>query len=169
VRVEVLDGPALREAEPNLRHDLVGALRVVDDAVLYPPCAARFLLEQAKPFRAEARTHCTVRKIGDDGMVLLADRTRICAGLCVNAAGCWPPTLTPDLPVRKRKGHLVITDRYPGYVRHQIIELGYLKSAHAADQANSLRGSGSSGGYLQCPIIAAVGWSAREATDTWKP
>jgi glycine/D-amino acid oxidase-like deaminating enzyme len=36
------------------------------------------------------------------------------------------------LPVRKRKGHLVITDRYPGFVRHQIVELGYLKSAHRA-------------------------------------
>jgi glycine/D-amino acid oxidase-like deaminating enzyme len=29
----------------------------------------------------------------------------------------------------------VITDRYPGFVRHQLVELGYLKSAHgtAAD------------------------------------
>jgi glycine/D-amino acid oxidase-like deaminating enzyme len=25
----------------------------------------------------------------------------------------------------------VITDRYPGYVHHQIVELGYLKSAHS--------------------------------------
>jgi glycine/D-amino acid oxidase-like deaminating enzyme len=33
--------------------------------------------------------------------------------------------------VRKRKGHLVITDRYPGFVHHQLVELGYLKSAHS--------------------------------------
>src|SRR5205809_7953167 len=38
--------------------------------------------------------------------------------------------LTPALDVRKRKGHLVITDRYPGFVHHQLVELGYLKSAH---------------------------------------
>jgi len=25
----------------------------------------------------------------------------------------------------------VITDRYPGFVRHQLVELGYLKSAHS--------------------------------------
>ena len=37
----------------------------------------------------------------------------------------------PGLPIRKRKGHLVITDRYPGFVRHQLVELGYLKSAHS--------------------------------------
>jgi glycine/D-amino acid oxidase-like deaminating enzyme len=33
--------------------------------------------------------------------------------------------------VKKRKGHLVITDRYPGFLRHQLVELGYLKSAHS--------------------------------------
>jgi glycine/D-amino acid oxidase-like deaminating enzyme len=33
--------------------------------------------------------------------------------------------------VTKRKGHLLITDRYPGFVRHQLVELGYLKSAHS--------------------------------------
>ena len=38
----------------------------------------------------------------------------------------------PASHVRQRKGHLVITDRYPGFVRHQLVELGYLKSAHCA-------------------------------------
>ena len=41
--------------------------------------------------------------------------------------------LTPQLKIRRRKGHLVLTDRYPGYVHHQLVELGYLKSAHALD------------------------------------
>ncbi|HXF25112.1 MAG TPA: FAD-binding oxidoreductase, partial [Gemmatimonadaceae bacterium] len=33
-------------------------------------------------------------------------------------------------PIVPRKGHLVITDRYPGFCRHQLVELGYLTSAH---------------------------------------
>ena len=37
----------------------------------------------------------------------------------------------PGLEIRKRKGHLVITDRYPNFLRHQLVELGYLKSAHS--------------------------------------
>ena len=41
------------------------------------------------------------------------------------------PELFPQLPVAPRKGHLLITDRYPGFVNHQLIELGYLKSAHS--------------------------------------
>jgi proline racemase len=36
-----------------------------------------------------------------------------------------------NLPVKKRKGHLAITDRYPSFVHHQLVELGYLKSAHS--------------------------------------
>lgn len=33
--------------------------------------------------------------------------------------------------MKKRKGHLAITDRYPNFLRHQLVELGYLKSAHS--------------------------------------
>ena len=46
-------------------------------------------------------------------------------------AGSLSPVLTRGLEVKKRKGHLVITDRYPNFVRHQLVELGYLKSAHS--------------------------------------
>jgi glycine/D-amino acid oxidase-like deaminating enzyme len=63
--------------------------------------------------------------------VRLRDGSSISAGVIVNAAGTWSPELTPGLEVRKRKGHLVITDRYPKFLRHQLVELGYLKSAHS--------------------------------------
>jgi glycine/D-amino acid oxidase-like deaminating enzyme len=131
VAVEVYDAAALQKAEPSLRRDLVGALRVVDDGVIYPPCAARFLLEQAQQAGAELRTGVVVESLLPEGGVRLADGTRIAAGRSVSATGPWSPALTPGLPVRKRKGHLVITDRYPGFVHHQIVELGYLKSAHS--------------------------------------
>jgi glycine/D-amino acid oxidase-like deaminating enzyme len=66
--------------------------------------------------------------------VELTDGTKLEAGVVVNAAGGHAPDLTPGLPIEPRKGHLVITDRYPGYVHHQLIELGYLKSAHEMSQ-----------------------------------
>ncbi|MCL4205242.1 MAG: FAD-binding oxidoreductase [Pirellulaceae bacterium] len=135
VRTEVLDGTTLAAAEPNLRRDLMGGLRVPDDAVLYPPTAAGFLLKQACAAGAEVRTGVEVRSLVPAGGVMLGDGSRQAAGLVVNAAGPWSSALSPGLPVWKRKGHLVITDRYRGFVHHQLIELGYLKSAHvvAAD------------------------------------
>lgn len=131
VRVEVLDAAGVRKAEPNLRNDMAGGLRVLDDGVLYPPCAARFLLEQAKQHGAELRTNVAVKSLLPEGGVQLADGSRISAARSVSATGPWSPELTAGLPVRKRKGHLVITDRHPGFVHHQIVELGYLKSAHS--------------------------------------
>ena len=134
VRVEVLDAAGVAQAEPNLRPGLAGGLRVIDDAVVYPPCAAQFFLEQAKQSGAEVRTGVAVKKLLPEGGVELADGGRIPSGRSVSATGPWSPELTPGLPVRKRKGHLVITDRAPGFVHHQIVELGYLKSAHALGQ-----------------------------------
>jgi len=134
VRVEVLNGRDVAKAEPNLRSGMAGALRVVDDAVLYPPCATRFLLEQAAQHGAQTRTGITVAALLPEGGVQLADGSRISAHRAVNATGPTSPTLTNGLPVRKRKGHLVITDRYPAFVHHQIVELGYLKSAHGSSK-----------------------------------
>jgi D-hydroxyproline dehydrogenase subunit beta len=131
VRVEVLSGAAVAEAEPNLRPGLAGGLRVPDDAVLYPPCAARYLLTQAQFHGAQVRLGATVSELLPEGGVALADGSRVSARLSVNATGPWSPALTPGLPVRKRKGHLVITDRHAGFVHHQNVELGYLKSAHS--------------------------------------
>lgn len=131
IRVEVLDGPAVLEAEPNLRRDVAAGLRVVDDAVLYPPTAAGYLLHLARQHGAIVQTGVEVRSLLAEGGALLADGSRLAAGLSVNAAGPWSSDLSPGLPVRGRKGHLAVTDRYPGFVHHQIVELGYLKSAHA--------------------------------------
>jgi glycine/D-amino acid oxidase-like deaminating enzyme len=129
VPTEVLDAKALRRLEPNLRQGLVGGLRVPEDVVVYPPCAARFLTERAQRHGAELRVGCSVTQ-AEAGRVGLSDGSEIFTGIIVNAAGVWAPELTPGIGIKKRKGHLVITDRHPGFMRHQLVELGYLKSAH---------------------------------------
>src|SRR6185437_13588596 len=129
VATEILDSAALAAAEPNLRPGLAGALLVPGDAVVYPPSAARWLLERAG---VVLRLGAAVASIGH-GRAALADGAVLSAGVIVNACGAASPRLTPGLPIRPRKGHLLITDRYPGWLRHQLVELGYLKSAHASD------------------------------------
>jgi glycine/D-amino acid oxidase-like deaminating enzyme len=129
VHAETLGPVELAEAEPNLRPGLAGALRVPDDAVIYPPCAARYLLDCARQRGAEIHTGAAAELTASG--IKLRDGSFIAAGITVNATGAWAPELTPEIEVRRRKGHLVITDRYPGWVHHQLIELGYLKSAHS--------------------------------------
>jgi D-hydroxyproline dehydrogenase subunit beta len=130
VPVTVLDTGTLERLEPNLRKGMAGGLLVSEDTVLYPPCAAAFLLERAQSGGAKIRLGMAVSQIGK-GLVRLSDGTELFAATIVNAGGAWAPALAPGLDIKKRKGHLVITDRYPGFVRHQLVELGYLKSAHS--------------------------------------
>lgn len=168
----VLSARQLRDAEPNLRPGMAGGLLVPQDSVLYPPCAAQFLLDQARTLGADLLVRSPIARMGE-GRVVLADGRELSALRLINAAGTGALSLTPlpnpspgergvglgsvasssppsrregrggtssPLPsgeglgegiVKKRKGHLLITDRYPGFVRHQLIELGYLKSAHS--------------------------------------
>lgn len=130
VFTDLLDARQVAAEEPSLRRGLAGGLLVPGDAVIYPPCAARYLLDRAADRGARPLIGRTVTRAAR-GEVTLADGTILTAGVVINAAGAWSPALTPGLPVKPRKGHLAITDRYPGFVRHQIVELGYLKSAHA--------------------------------------
>lgn len=129
VPAEIVGSDDLERLEPNLKKGMAGGLLVPQDGVLYPPCAARVLVERARSLGASLHMAIPVVKIGN-GRVTLADGTEFSAATVVNAAGTASLALTPGISVRKRKGHLVITDRYPGFVQHQLVELGYLKSAH---------------------------------------
>ncbi len=126
---DVLAAAMLAREEPHLR-PLAGALLVPSDGVLYPPCAADYLMRDAIHKGAQVLVGKSVTMAGA-GRVRLDDGTELYTSWIVNACGADAPLLTRGLPIRKRRGHLVITDRYPGFVRHQLVELGYLKSAHS--------------------------------------
>src|SRR5262249_14598118 len=114
VPCEILDSKSLEEAEPNLRKGLAGGLLVSEDAVLYPPTAARWLWSQGQicGVALMQRQVIATTPAGVD----FSDGSSLSAGLTVIATGAWAPELALDLDVRKRKGHLAITDRYPGFV-----------------------------------------------------
>jgi len=126
----LVSGEELVELEPNLRPGLAGALLVKEDAVVYPPIVALHLAQQAQALGATLFVGCSVTHLAD-GEAMLDDGSCLRASRLVNALGADAAHCTPGIPVKKRKGQLAITDRYPGFVRHQLVELGYLKSAHS--------------------------------------
>ena len=127
---ELLTAPQLAQAEPALRSGLAGALRVPGDGTLYAPNAARWLLGLL-PDRVQVQRGQVVRI--DDNTVLLQDGTQLQAPQLLLATGLQATALVPGLPMRAKKGHLLITDRYPGTVHHQLVELGYITSAHHSE------------------------------------
>ena len=127
---EVLDPLELAGLEPNLRPDLAGGLLVPGDGVMNPPHATHWLLERARAAGATVREGSRADRIDANTVHCGGDVYR--AEVVVIAAGAETPRLVPELPIVPRKGYLALTDRYPGFVRHQLVELGYLASASAS-------------------------------------
>jgi glycine/D-amino acid oxidase-like deaminating enzyme len=127
VAAELLDAQALAQAEPHLRQGLAGALLVPEDGVLEPGAAAFFFFDQAVRAGAVLLQGEAIR--AKSGTVELSDGSLHTAAHIVIATGA-AMHLSPWLPLIKRKGQLVLTAPGPEILHHQIVELGYLKSAH---------------------------------------
>lgn len=132
VAAQMLDAAALHACEPALARSLTGGLRVEHDSIVYAPSVTQWLLTQS-PHAANIAL-----RLGTDVTAVDAHGATLAGGSRVNAAhvivanGLGAQKLLPSLKLRAKKGHLLITDRYPGLIRHQLLELGYIRSAHRA-------------------------------------
>ncbi|MCV2357111.1 FAD-binding oxidoreductase [Paucibacter sp. B2R-40] len=155
---EMLSAADLARAEPMLRPGLAGALRVPGDARVYPPkVAARWL--------AEARAELIEGQVlsFEGSSVLLADGRRLWGALTVLCAGLATQAWLPPGWLIPKKGQLAITQRYPGLLSHQLVELGYIKKAHLTDQDTvSFNVQPRPGGQLLIGSSRQIGRSDRE-------
>ena len=126
--VTTLDEAGLHAAEPQLARGLAGGAFYPQDAQVQPMLAAMALLNRAgvaPVVRAEV-TGLTAGPVP----VLHTDRGRIATPVIINAAGPWAGEvarrLGTDLPVRPRRGHILVTEPLPWLVVHKVYECGYL-------------------------------------------
>ena len=119
---EVLDSLQLAAAEPNLRPGLVGGLLVVEDVVVNPKAAAVWMMKQAEQLGTVLLRQRVVTF--DEAGVTMSNGLRIAAEKIIHAGGIGTRELIPTLEIFSRKGHLQLTERCPGFVRHQVVELG---------------------------------------------
>jgi glycine/D-amino acid oxidase-like deaminating enzyme len=127
VACELVGAHALHEREPELRASLEGGLLINGDGILYAPATAHWMLDAPTISQRRAR----VSEV-DGNRVRLDDGHWLSAEAVVLANGIQANELCPELPIEPKKGHLLITDRYPGKVTHTLVELGYVTSAHNA-------------------------------------
>ena len=125
-------GNELRTLEPALRRGLCGGVRVAGDSVVYPPAVADFLARRVVGLGGDVYLGQRVQSIGT-ASVTLAGGAVLQAGCIVLATGVQAAGLLPELPVFARKGHLAITDRYPGALTHQVVSMDYGQPAPGAD------------------------------------
>ncbi len=132
VKCELLDQQQIAETEPNLRAGLAGGLLIVQDAAIQASSAARFLLGEALRGGAHSVSGKRVVSLSDSG-ARLSDGSTFSAANFINATGTAASFVTPGLPIRPRKGHILVVDAGLDFARHEVVELGYLNSVRAAE------------------------------------
>lgn len=133
---DAVSGERLRSLEPALRRGLCGGVRVSGDSVVYPPAVADFLARRLVGLGGDLYLGQRVVRIDSAGggvSATLAGGGVLHAGRIVVATGVQTAALLPELPVFGRKGHLAITDRYPGTLHHQVVSMNYGQPAPGAD------------------------------------
>jgi glycine/D-amino acid oxidase-like deaminating enzyme len=129
--VEEISADDVRRVEPALRQGLAGGVRVASDALVYAPSVAYALVQQL------LREGCVLhsgRRVVEVGAheIKFDDGTQLSAPHIVVAAGAQVSQLLPEVPVFARKGHIAVTDRYPGRLAHQIVSMNYGQSEAGA-------------------------------------
>jgi D-hydroxyproline dehydrogenase subunit beta len=146
VRVETVDATGLRGLEPNLAHDLAGAVYYLDEAQVDARAATLAMLDAAQRLGAtlQADTEVTgVRLDTSRRVVGVATRQGdILAGKVVCAAGVWSNEIARsvgvELPVRPRKGHILVTSKAPGLIAHPMLEGSYAASVTSAAEGTQV-------------------------------
>ncbi len=131
-QADAVGGDQLHKLEPALRRGLCGGVRVAGDSVVYPPSVADFLTRRLVGLGGDVYLGQRVAAVAT-GCVTLANGGKLRADRIVLATGVQSAALLPELPVFPRKGHLAITDRYPGTLKHQVVSMDYGQPAPGAD------------------------------------
>jgi glycine/D-amino acid oxidase-like deaminating enzyme len=140
VECELLAPGEARAAEPELGAAVLGASFFPRDLQCAPRAIARALAREAERLGAAVMTGRPVERIevragrieglGAAGGPLAAERV-------VLAAGVWSAPLARsaglELPVEPRKGQLVRLERRPGFLRHKLIDGGYMAAVASAE------------------------------------
>jgi D-hydroxyproline dehydrogenase subunit beta len=139
VEGRILGAAELREEEPHCAGDLPGGVLYPGDAQLEPRLATVALVRAAERAGARLVTGAAVERIELDATgraaAVVAGGERVQAGAVVVAAGVWTPavlaTAALDVPVKPRKGHVLVMQRSPVRFRRKLSEAGYVSAVEA--------------------------------------
>lgn len=144
---EAVDERGLREHEPYLRAGLPGGVFYGQDMQVQPMLATAAMLETARRLGATVLDRTEVlgvpRRV--DGAVAGVDTAggRVEAAHVVNAAGTWSGAVAAlagtTLPIRPRRGFILVTAPAPLLVRHKVYNASYV--ADVASGTSALQSS----------------------------
>jgi len=138
---EELDSRALQNLEPELAPDLAGGVLFPDDLQVDPRRATLALLAAAQKNGLDLQTGTEVLKIkrtqSSDRPVftVVTQNGEISTPTVICAAGVWSTDITRmvglDLPIKPRKGHILVTAKKPGFIKHPLLEGAYVTTVQS--------------------------------------
>jgi glycine/D-amino acid oxidase-like deaminating enzyme len=141
---EVLLPKQLLTLEPELAPGLAGGVFFPDDLQVEPRRATLTLLAAAKRRGLQLHTGTEIVDIHREGnrsgstYTLTTNQGQFSAPTIVCAAGVWSNQIAAmvgvELPTRPRKGHILVTGKRPGLIRHPLLEGGYVTTVESDAQ-----------------------------------
>ncbi len=128
--------------EPDLSPAITAAVHYPEDAQVQPVVAAEALLASARRLGVTVRSQTEVLGAVTSGGRVTGVRTStgtLAADAVVVAAGPWSgivgDRLGAPLPVRPRRGMVLVTTRMPHRIRHKVYDGDYFGATQSADAA----------------------------------
>ncbi|GIN71486.1 sarcosine oxidase subunit beta [Bacillus sp. J14TS2] len=138
----MLDQEDLRNESRYFADDLLGGLECKTDSTVNPYMLTYSMLDGAKHLGAKIRTKTEVRNIQKNAVkqfVIETSDGMFTANRVVNACGIWAPIigemLDVTIPIKPRKGQLIVASRQQSVGLRKVMEFGYLMSKFGGERA----------------------------------
>lgn len=133
--MRMMDTKEIFDMEPNLARDLIGGFWSDPDCSMNPYKLCYAYADAGKRLGMDILTHHELKGITlEDGQVvaLVTDQGTYKTERIINCAGVWAPFIGQmvgiDIPIKPRKGIVMISERGVPIVNQKIQEFGYMMS-----------------------------------------
>ncbi|WP_018923052.1 NAD(P)/FAD-dependent oxidoreductase [Salsuginibacillus kocurii] len=137
----MLDRNDLKNESKYFADDLHGGLECPTDATVNPYLLTYSLMEKAKQLGTTVITGTEVRNLETDiynNFNISTSKGEFTAKKVINAAGVWAPhighMLGVDIPIKPRKGHIIVSSRQNPVGPRKVMEFGYLISKFGGER-----------------------------------
>ena len=138
---KMLDRADLRNESKFFADDLYGGLECKTDSTVNPYMLTFSMFHSAEKMGAKIRKHIEVKNIKKqpDGTFLIETNESIMtANKVINACGIWAPfvgqMLGVEVPIKPRKGHIMVASRQQPVGLRKVMEFGYLISKFGGER-----------------------------------
>lgn len=139
--VEEIDVPALKQLEPHITDQAVGAAFYPDDCQVMPMLLTAHLLRMAQDMGVVVlgRTEVTaLRRRGDHVIGVDTTQGRHHAAAVINAAGPWSAHIAQmasvNVPVEPRRGYVLVTEPLPPMINRKVYAAEYIDNVSSSDE-----------------------------------